>query len=130
MSDASAATAEGRPTEGQQLSSSIAMEAQRRARQRDLRPLRRLWPFVQGHAGDALAAVFFLLISTSASLGLAVAARFVIDKGLASKSFEVLDKYFAILGGVAVALAVATACRYFFVTKLGERVVADLRQAL
>ncbi|HET9159053.1 MAG TPA: ABC transporter transmembrane domain-containing protein, partial [Caulobacteraceae bacterium] len=130
MSDAAQASAEGRPTEGQQLSTGMAMEAQRRPRQRDLRPLRRLWPFVQSHASDALAAGFFLLISTSASLGLAVAARFVIDRGLASKSFAVLDQYFAILGSVAVALAIATACRYFFVTKLGERVVADLRQAL
>ncbi|MDB5452773.1 MAG: transporter, partial [Caulobacteraceae bacterium] len=123
-------TADGRPTEGQQLSSSMAVEARRRAKQRDLRPLARLWPFVKSHAGDALTAGFFLLLSTSASLGLAASARIVIDKGLASGSAAALNRNFLILGGVALALALATAGRYFFVTKLGERVVADLRAAL
>jgi ATP-binding cassette subfamily B protein len=122
--------AEGRPTEGQQLTSSMQVEAQKRARQRDLRPLARLWPFVRDHAGDALIAGFFLLLSTGASLGLAASARIVIDKGLASGSVEALNRNFAILGAVALALALATASRYFFVTKLGERVVADLRTAL
>ena len=122
--------AEGRPTEGQQLSTSMQAEAQRRARQRDLRPLAQLWPFVRSHAGDAAAAGFFLLLSTGASLGLAASARIVIDKGLASGSDAALNRNFAILGAVALGLALATASRYFFVTKLGERVVADLRAAL
>ena len=81
MTDATADTAEGRPQPGEQLKASLAIEAARRGRQRDLRPLRHLAPFVRAHWTDAGAAIFFLLLSTGASLGLTGAARLVVDKG-------------------------------------------------
>ncbi len=97
---------------------------------RDLKPLGQLWPFVRAHRGDALLSVCFLVFSTAATLALSGAARMVLDKGFASASRENLNNTFVVLVGVAVNLAVATALRYYFITKLGERVVADLRIAL
>ena len=45
-------------------------------------------------------------------------------------SAAALDRAFLVLGAVAIGLALATALRFFFVTRLGERIVADLRKAL
>jgi ATP-binding cassette subfamily B protein len=129
MTDATNAT-QDRPGEGQTLTATLKEAAIRRPKQRDMRPLVRLLPFAAAHKSDAFAAAFFLVISTSSSLGLTSAARIVVDKGFSSGAAGALDRYFGLMIGVAIVLAVATALRYFFVTKLGERIVADLRTVL
>jgi len=101
-----------------------------RPRRRDIRPLAHLAPFLRAHWGDAAWSVVFLLVSTSATLGLSGAARLVVDKGFSSGSAARLNRAFLILIAVAGVLAVATALRFYFISKLGERVVADLRTAL
>ena len=106
------------------------LAADERPKRRDVRPLGRLLPFLRAHWGDALWATFFLLFSTGATLGLSGAARLVVDKGFTSQSNAQLNHTFFILIGVAGVLAVATSMRFYFITKLGERVVADLRTAL
>jgi ATP-binding cassette subfamily B protein len=121
---------EGRPGAGAELAQGMAEAANRRPRRKDIRPLAHLLPFVRAHVGDALAAGFFLLFSTGASLGLTAAFKTVIDKGFAKGSGDGINSAFIGLGAVAVVLAVASASRFFFVTRLGERVVADLRRAL
>ena len=123
-------SADGRPGAGAELAQSLSEAAARRPRRKDIRPLAHLLPFVRRHIGDALAAGFFLLFSTSATLGLTAAFKEVIDKGFAQGSHGSVNSAFLLLGGVALVLAVATAARFFFVTRLGERVVADLRRAL
>ncbi|HWF01855.1 MAG TPA: ABC transporter transmembrane domain-containing protein [Caulobacteraceae bacterium] len=99
-------------------------------RKRDLTPLRRLAPYIRAHRGDAFFAAFFLLVSTASTLGLTFAVRAMSDRGLASRAAGPIDHAFVILGVVALALAVATGGRFYFISKLGERVVADLRAAL
>jgi len=101
-----------------------------RAGRRDIRPLGRLAPFLAAHWGDAAWSLVFLLVSTGATLGLSGAARLVVDKGFSAAGAAALDQTFAILIGVAGVLAVATAGRFYFISKLGERVVADLRATL
>ncbi len=132
MSDASTPDpiAHGRPGAGAELASSLSEAATKRARSRDIRPLGRLLPFIGAHKGEAAPALFFLLLSTLSSLSLTFALRFVVDNGFIKGSSAQLDRTFLLFGGVAVALSLATALRYFFVTRLGERVVADLREAL
>src|SRR5579872_1089768 len=120
----------GRPGAGEVLASELEVAAAGRPRQRDLRPLAALVPFVRAHWGDAALSLGFLLASTAASLGLTVAARYLVDKGFASHAPAVLGRYFIVAATVVVVLAGATAGRFFFITKLGERVVADLRIAL
>src|SRR5690242_16238369 len=75
------ANAPGRPSAGAQMKQQMQAAAQRRERQRDLKPLGRLRPFIGAHMPDAVAALLALLVSTAASLALTAAARLVIDRG-------------------------------------------------
>lgn len=123
------AEAAGRPGAGAILVEQIGEAKQRRAKGRSVRPLLRLWPYLMRHRLNALFAMFWLLGSTAASLALTGTARGAIDHGFENGGQDI-NRWFLILGLNAVALGVATAVRYFYVTKTGERVVADLRKAL
>ena len=90
--------------------------------------LRTLWPFIRRHSGLFSAWLVALACSSTATLSLPVAFRQMIDHGFSSGAN--IDRTFAFVLAVIVALALATAARYFFVTLLGERVVADLRSRL
>lgn len=95
-----------------------------------LRPLAGLWPFVRPYKGLMAGWLGFLALSSAATLSLPVAVRFMIDGGFGGQDAASIDRYFAALFGVALVLALATAARFYFVTLLGERVVADIRRAL
>lgn len=129
---AAAVAAEGRPSAGQTLAQGLDEAAERRAKSRNIGALRRLSPFIAKHWGDALLSGLFLLVSTSATLGLSGAVRLLVDHlGTAERTQATaasINPWFLLIGAVALALALATAGRYFFITKLGERVVADLRK--
>ncbi|MEY3260145.1 MAG: hypothetical protein RIT46_974 [Pseudomonadota bacterium] len=125
-----AASTDGRPSEGAALASQIAEAVNKRPRRKDLKPLGHILPFIVAHKANAFAALFFLLLSTASTLGLTVALRSVVDHGFVTGSSQALNRYFLIMVAVALALAAASALRYFFVTKLGEMVVADLRKAV
>lgn len=90
--------------------------------------LRTLWPYVKRQRGLLLAWLLALGCSSAATLTLPVAFRQMIDHGFASGSN--IDQTFSLVLAVVVVLALATAARFFFVSLLGERVVADLRQRL
>ena len=126
------AKASGRPSAGASLAQSLEDAAMRRPKSRDVSTLRRLAPFVAAHWPDAILSAVFLLVSTSATLGITCAVRLLVDhlgksEPAQGQAFSVTP-WFALLGAVALLLAVGTAGRYFFITKLGERVVADLRK--
>jgi ATP-binding cassette subfamily B protein len=91
---------------------------------------RRLWPLVWGHKALVVGWLVFLVISSSATLALPVAARYMIDYGFGQTDPRLLDLGFVGLFAVACVLAFAGAARYFCVTLLGERVAADLRTRL
>ena len=95
-----------------------------------LASLRALWPFVQRHRGLFTGWLLALAVSSAATLALPVAFRRVIDHGFARGTSAAIDAAFLLLLGVALVLAVATAARFYFVSLLGERVVADLRDRL
>ena len=105
-------------------------ERQDPAPRRDLKPLARLAPFIAAHRWDAILAGLFLIVSASATMALTFAVRQLVDKGLASQSGPMIDRAFLALGLTAGVLALSTGGRFYFITKLGERVVADLRAAL
>jgi ATP-binding cassette subfamily B protein len=90
--------------------------------------LRALWPFVRAHRGLFLAWLAALACSSTATLSLPVAFRRMIDQGFSSGAN--IDRAFVLLFAVALALALATAARFYFVSLLGERVVADMRDKL
>jgi ATP-binding cassette subfamily B protein len=90
--------------------------------------LRMLWPFVMQHKLLFGAWLLSLAASSSATLSLPVAVRKMIDQGFDNGGN--IDAAFALLFAVALVLAFATAARFYFVSLLGERVVADLRNRL
>jgi ATP-binding cassette subfamily B protein len=124
------AVAAGRPGAGQVLAAQMDAAAERRARRRDLKPLAALAPYLKAHWKDAAASAFFLVFSSSASLALPLILKLLVDRGIAAHTAAALNHYFAIAAADASLLAVATAGRFFFISRLGERVVADLRQSL
>lgn len=92
--------------------------------------LRALWPFVRRHMGLFTGWLLALAVSSTASLSLPVAFRTMIDHGFSNGSTGNIDRAFLLLFVVALVLALGTATRFFFVSLLGERVVADLRKQL
>ena len=118
-----------RPGAGAQLSEQISEAAARRTKSRDVRPLLRLVPYALRHKGQLVMASLWLLASTGASLGLTATARGAIDNGFKDGGSQ-LNLWFLVLGANALFLGLATAVRYFYVTKSGERVIADLRKGL
>ena len=70
-------------------------------------------------------ACFFLLLAAAATLAVPLAFRGVVDTGLTS---DAIDRQFIYLLLLAAVLAVMTASRYYMMSWLGERVVADIRQ--
>ena len=95
-----------------------------------LRPLLTLWPFVRRYRGRAAAALGALLVAALATLAVPLAVRRMIDFGFSPERLGLIDRYFAVMIAVAAVLACASALRFYLVTTLGERVVADLREAV
>lgn len=91
--------------------------------------LRGLGPFLAPYRGMAFLALLALTLTASVSLILPVAVRRVVD-GFSVGHVGQLDQYFVAALLLAAVLALGTGARYFLVTRLGERVVADLRRAL
>ena len=92
-------------------------------------PLRGLWPFVRPYRGLVWAALAALTVTAMLSLSLPLAVRRVVDNFFA-ESLVLVDAYFAAAIGIAALLAIGTAARYYLVTRLGERVIADVRRAI
>ena len=80
------------------------------------------------YLGRALAALAALTISAAATLAVPFALRPMIDFGFSKDSGGAIDVYFLAMGAVVLVIALAAATRYYLVTTLGERVVADLRR--
>ncbi len=90
--------------------------------------LKTLWPFVRRHAALFSAWLLALAVSSTATLSLPMAVKQMIDHGFSGGSQ--INRAFGLLLVVAIVLALATAARFFFVSLLGEKVVADLRGRL
>ncbi|MGA9659223.1 MAG: ABC transporter transmembrane domain-containing protein, partial [Asticcacaulis sp.] len=119
-----------RPGSGAELAGQIKQAAGGREKTRNLRPLVRLWPYIMRQKRDLGLMVLFLVVSSAATLSLTGATRFLIDSGFSSGNAAKLNFWFLVMGSVALLMAIATAFRYFYITKLGERVVADVREDL
>jgi len=103
-------------------------KAEARPGSRKVGALQGLAPFLRPYRGMTLLAVGALVVTAGMSLLLPLAVRRVVD-GF-NEDVALLDQYFAAALGIAALLALGTGIRYYFVTKLGERVVADIRRAV
>ncbi|HYJ43417.1 MAG: ABC transporter transmembrane domain-containing protein [Xanthobacteraceae bacterium] len=90
-------------------------------------PLKQLLPYVMRYPGRVIAASIALVVAAVTTLIVPIAVRRMVDFGFSAEGVEMIDSYFLVMVGVAAVLAVASAMRYYLVTTLGERIVADLR---
>ena len=105
-------------------------DARDRPKAKSLRPLRALVPFLLPHRGILGGALGALLVAAAAMLAVPLALRQLIDHGLAANNSGVINRYFVGFLAAAVAFGLFAALRFYLVTWLGERVVADLREAV
>src|SRR5215510_10294618 len=96
-------------------------------RKLNLRPLARLVPYIGRYRGRAVAALAALIVASLTTLIVPVAVRRMIDFGFSDKAAQLIDSYFAVMVLVVAVLAISSALRFYLVTTLGERIVADLR---
>ncbi|XHS77247.1 ABC transporter transmembrane domain-containing protein [Burkholderiaceae bacterium UC74_6] len=98
------------------------------------RALSGLWPFLRPYRLRIASAVLFLVMAAVATLVFPLALRGLIDQGFVAAApgdrVMALREHFVALFGVGAALGVFSALRFYAVTWLGERVTADLRQAV
>ena len=92
-----------------------------------LRPLARLAPYIARYRGRALAGLAALIVAALTTLIVPVAVRRMIDFGFSDRAVQLIDSYFAVMVLVVAVLAVSSALRFYLVTTLGDRIVADLR---
>src|SRR6516162_5866361 len=97
---------------------------------RKLRPLISLMFYITRYRWRALAALLALLTAAVTTLVVPVAVRRMIDFGFSRESVSLIDSYFAVMIAIVAVLALASAARFYLVTTLGERIVADLREGV
>ncbi len=95
---------------------------------RNLGPLRMIWDAALAYPGQLALAGVALLVTASATLAIPAGFKLIIDKGFAAGgSPDDIGRWFRYLMMIVVVLAIGTALRFYFVSWLGERVVADIR---
>ncbi|MDR3421918.1 MAG: ABC transporter transmembrane domain-containing protein [Xanthobacteraceae bacterium] len=113
------------------MSAVLAIEGPLKApaaeRSLNLRPLASLLPYVRRYRWRAIAALGALILAALTTLVVPIAVRRMIDFGFTARGLALIDSYFLVMIGVAAVLALSSALRYYLVTTLGERIVADLR---
>jgi ATP-binding cassette subfamily B protein len=98
------------------------------------RALSGLLPFVRPYRGRVALAGLFLVLAAASTLAFPVALKLLIDRGLVSadpgERLLALREHFLLLFGVAAALGLFSAARFYMVSWLGERITADLRNTV
>ena len=103
---------------------------QRRNAARSLHPLKTLVPFILPYRTTLVFALLALLVAAAAMLILPMALRLLIDQGFAANDVTTINRYFAGFLVVALVFGFFAALRFYLVTWLGEKVVADIRNAV
>jgi len=101
-----------------------------RASPMKLQPLRRLAPFLLRYPVRLTLTIVFLLIASITSLAIPALAGGLIDQGFVSQNLDKVSQYAWIILSIAAVMALASGARFYFVSILGERVIADLRRAV
>ena len=115
---------------GEEFAEQLEHVAAGRAKARSLKPLGALVPFLLPFRGRIAAASAALIVSSAATLVLPAALRGLIDRGFSTAQIQLISQYFLLFMLAAAVLGLATSVRFYFVTWIGERVIADLRKAV
>src|SRR5829696_2770082 len=101
-----------------------------RPKARTLKPLQALLPYLRPYRGMMILAFVALIVAAAAMLALPIAFRHLIDQGLSSRSSDTINRYFVAFMAAAGIFGLFAALRFYLVSWLGERVVADVRSAV
>ncbi len=128
---------------GAAFAAKIDQDKAGRSKGRSLRPLAKLWPFISRYPGQLIAFLIFLILSALGSLAMPWIVKLIIDCGFGDgtasiticESIDVegdgnLNRYFLFASVFAVLFAITGALRFFYITRLGQRVIADIRRAV
>ena len=110
----------------------MAINSGNRPKGRSVRSLRMVWSFATRYPGHIAVAALALLVAAAATNSIPWGFKFVIDKGFGTgaSNARAIAPWFELLLAIVGVLAIATAVRYYFVSWLGERTVADIRLAV
>src|SRR3954453_6773121 len=110
----------------------MAIASANRPKGRSVRSLRMVWGFATRYPGHIAVAALALLVAAAATNSIPWGFKFVIDKGFGTgaSNARAIAPWFELLLAIVGVLAIATAVRYYFVSWLGERTVADIRLAV
>jgi len=122
-----AVTPNERNVSAEGTAANAAAEPKPPARGATLRPLVAMLPYVRRYRARVAAALCALVVAALTTLAVPIAVRRMIDFGFSGERLTLIDSYFAVMIAVVALLALASATRFYLVTTLGERIVADLR---
>ncbi len=105
-------------------------DSNRRGKSRNFRPLARLLPILNQYKPQAALALLALMVAAIATLTIPIAVRRVLDHGFTQANAELVNQYFLMMFMVVAVMAAASASRFYLVSWIGERVVADVRDKL
>ncbi len=111
-----------------QVRSMLDSAAGRQRRQRDLKPLRKLLPFVLRYPVRLTLTILFLIIAAVASLAIPAIVGQLIDDGFTAQNIQLVARWGWVIVGITAVMAVASGARFYFISVLGERVITDLRR--
>ena len=128
---------------GTAFAAKIDQDKAGRKKARSLRPLAKLWPFISRYPGQLIAFLIFLALSALGSLSMPWIAKIIVDCGfgantesiklcasIGSENSQSLLPYFLFAAVFAVLFALTASLRFFFITRLGQRVITDVRKAV
>lgn len=95
-----------------------------------IQPLRKLLPFVLRYPVRLTLTVLFLLVSALSSLAIPNIMGGVVDQGFVAQNLDKVASYGWAIVIVAIIMALASGARFYFISVLGERVLADIRVAV
>ena len=129
---------------GAAFSAQIEDDKTKRGKAKSIKPLRQLWPFIARYPLTLALFLIALLIAAGLNLALPLAAKVIVDCGFIGDTeplaycstyalggnVESLTPYFGFAIVIAITLAIFSSARFYFISMLGQRVIADIRKAV
>lgn len=94
------------------------------------RALRLAWQFIRPYRRQAALALLALVLTAMVTLSMGQGIRLLVDHGFMTQSTHQLNQTLGLFMGLVLALAAGTFCRFYLVSWIGERCVADIRRAV
>ncbi|MDX1922962.1 MAG: ABC transporter transmembrane domain-containing protein [Alphaproteobacteria bacterium] len=116
--------------QGKKNDSKNAASKDGKAAKQDLGTLKSLIPLLKPYSKQMIFALLGLVVAASATLGIGTGVKGLIDTGFGKGNAELLNQTLVILFLVIVVMSVASFARFYYVSWVGERVVADLRRKI